>query len=481
MALHPLERIACMTTDTRSALESSSARWLTLISICVATFLMPMSLSAVNVALPAIARDLQADAVLVSWVPTMNLLGAVALQLPAGRIADMIGRKRVFQAGVLLFALSSLAVLTVSDIRVFLLLRLLQGVAGAMIFGTGMAIISQVFSGHNRGMALGLTSASVYLGLTCGPMIGGWLTEFWGWHAVFLAPLPLTVLTLVLVGMFVQESARNPDERLDWLGSLIFTCAASTLFIGISALPRLSGVLLSLLGLAAAGLFIYQQERSPHPLIRVRRLVANRVFFRSIQSSFLMYGANYPLQFMLSLYLQYIQALTPSEAGQLMLLQALVMVVVAPLSGRLSDWLEPRIPATLGCMLFAGGFVSLSLLHTSSPLTQVAFTLLAMGLGFGLFSSPNNNAALSSVAPERLGVASSLLNISRSMGNMLGMAVVVFLFNLLIGKAQIEPAQYPALMAALRIAFLICAGYALIAAITSWRRGRLHPAADSAP
>jgi MFS family permease len=132
-------------------------------------------------------------------------------------------------------------------------------------------------------------------------------------------------------------------------------------------------------------------------------------------------------------------------------------------------------------MLFAGGFVSLSLLHTSSPLTQVAFTLLAMGLGFGLFSSPNNNAALSSVAPERLGVASSLLNISRSMGNMLGMAVVVFLFNLLIGKAQIEPAQYPALMAALRIAFLICAGYALIAAITSWRRGRLHPAADSAP
>lgn len=469
-----------MSIDAHPPLESKSARWLTLFSICVATFLMPMSLSSVNVALPAIAHDLQADAVLMSWVPTMNLLGAVALQLPAGRIADMIGRKRVFLAGVVLFACSSLSVLMVEDIRPFLVIRLLQGISGAMIFGTGMAIITQVFTGNNRGMALGLSSASVYLGLTCGPMIGGWLTEFWGWHAVFLAPLPLTLLTVVMVGLFVRESQRTAGDRLDWIGSLIFTFATSALFVGISGLPDLSGVAFLLSGLLALALFIYQQEHASHPLIRVRNLANNRIFFRSLQSSFLMYSANYPLQFMLSLYLQYIQVLSPSEAGQLMLLQALVMVVVAPLSGRLSDWLEPRIPATLGCVLFAGGFISLSLLDTDSSLTQVGAALLVMGLGFGLFSSPNNNAAMSSVAAERLGIASSLLNISRSMGNMLGMAVVVFLFNLLIGNARIEPQQYPALMSALKIAFLVCAGYALVAAFTSWNRGRLHPEEASA-
>lgn len=465
-----------MSANPSATPTSPSTRWLTLLSICVATFLMPMSLSSVNVALPTIADDLQADAVLLSWVPTMNLLGAVALQLPAGRIADMIGHKRVFLAGVVLFALASMLVLTVTDIRPFLVLRLTQGISGAMIFGTGMAIITRIFDDNNRGMALGLSSASVYLGLTCGPMIGGWLTEFWGWHAVFLAPLPLTVLSLVMVGFFVRESERRREERLDWLGSLIFMFATTTTFVGISELPKPAGIITALLGLGAFVLFIFQQERAAHPLIRFRQLAANRVFFRSLQSSFLMYSANYPLQFMLSLYLQYIQQLTPSEAGQLMLLQAMIMVVVAPLSGRLSDWLEPRIPATLGSLLFALGLGILSLLDASSSLLQVALTLLLMGLGFGLFSSPNNNAALSSVAVERLGIASALLNISRSMGNMLGMAVVVFLFNMLIGNARIQPEQYPALMNALQIAFLICAGYALTAAAISWSRGRMHRA-----
>ncbi|MBV1789860.1 MFS transporter [Marinobacterium sp. D7] len=463
-----------MTNQYADAASSpESLRWLTLLSICVATFLMPMSLSAVNVALPAIASDLQADAVLVSWVPTMNLLGAIALQLPSGRIADILGHKRIFITGVLLYAISSLLVLLIEDIRPLLAVRLVQGISGAMIFGPAMAIVSKTFASSGRGAALGITSSSVYLGLTCGPLVGGWLTELWGWRSVFIAPLPLTVVTLVMVGLFVRESERNAHERLDWFGSIIFALAASSLFIGISELPSVTGLALAALGVVMLIVFIYQQERSPWPLIRLRRMVANRVFFRSIQSSFLMYSANYPLQFMLSLYLQYIQALSPAEAGQLMLLQALVMVVVAPLSGRISDRSDPRIPATIGCVLFGAGFLSLSLLSADSSLLWVGSSLVMMGLGFGLFSSPNNNAALSSVPSERLGIASSILNISRSLGNMLGMTVVVFLFNLLIGNAQIAPEQYPALMQALQYAFVICAGYAFIAAFTSWSRGKM--------
>lgn len=463
-------------TDNTELYDSASLRWLTLASICVATFLMPMSLSSVNVALPAIASELKADAVLVSWVPTMNLLGAVAFQLPAGRVGDIVGRKRIFLAGALLFALSSLCVLFIDDIRPLLVVRLLQGISGAMIFGTGMAIISHVFANHNRGMALGLTSAAVYLGLTCGPWIGGLLTEYWGWRAVFLVPLPLTLLTFVMVTIFVHETERRPHERLDWIGSLIFMTATSSLFVGISSLPKLTGWILAVVGAAAMALFIYQQERSPAPLIRLRRMVGSKVFFGSIQSSFLMYSANYPLQFMLSLYLQYIQGLTPSEAGQLMLLQAIVMAVVAPLSGRLSDLVEPRVPATLGCVLFGSGLVMLAMVSEDTSQSHIASMLLLMGLGFGLFSSPNNNAALSVVPPERLGVGSAILNISRAMGNMLGMAVVVLLFNLMIGNAQLEPEQYPQLMKVLKISFLICAGYTLVAAITSWRRGAMRTA-----
>lgn len=455
---------------------SASVRWLTLISICVATFLMPLNMSSVNVALPAIAADLNVDAVLISWIPTMNLLGAIALQLPAGRIADMIGRKKVFLAGLLLFTLSSVAVILIDDIYWLLLMRLLQGIAGAMVFGTGMAIVSQVFAQHGRGMALGLTSTSVYLGLTCGPPIGGWLTEWWDWHAVFLAPLPLAVLCAVLVAIHVRETERQQDQHLDWVGSLLFIAASSLFFVGLSELPELLGGMLALGGLLLLAAFVYQQEHSPYPLIRLRRMVQNLVFFRSIQASFLMYAANYPLQFLLSLYLQYIRGLSPADAGQLMLLQAMMMAILAPLAGRLSDRLEPRILASLGCVFFAIGFVILALLDQDSGLSQVVIALLVMGTGFGLFSSPNNNGALSVVPHDKLSIASSLLNISRTLGNMLGMAVVVFLFNLFIGNAQLVPEQYPALMRLLEIAFMLCAGYALVAAWRSWSRGKVRAA-----
>lgn len=455
---------------------SASVRWLTLISICVATFLMPLNMSSVNVALPAIAADLNVDAVLISWIPTMNLLGAIALQLPAGRIADIIGRKKVFLAGLLLFTLSSVAVILIDDIYWLLLMRLLQGIAGAMVFGTGMAIVSQVFAQHGRGMALGLTSTSVYLGLTCGPPIGGWLTEWWDWHAVFLAPLPLAVLCAVLVAIHVRETERQQDQHLDWVGSLLFIAASSLFFVGLSELPELLGGMLALGGLLLLAAFVYQQEHSPYPLIRLRRMVQNLVFFRSIQASFLMYAANYPLQFLLSLYLQYIRGLSPADAGQLMLLQAMMMAILAPLAGRLSDRLEPRILASLGCVFFAIGFVILALLDQDSGLSQVVIALLVMGTGFGLFSSPNNNGALSVVPHDKLSIASSLLNISRTLGNMLGMAVVVFLFNLFIGNAQLVPEQYPALMRLLEIAFMLCAGYALVAAWRSWSRGKVRAA-----
>jgi EmrB/QacA subfamily drug resistance transporter len=406
----------------------------------------------------------------------MNLLGAIALQLPAGRIADIIGRKKVFLAGLLLFTLSSVAVILIDDIYWLLLMRLLQGIAGAMVFGTGMAIVSQVFAQHGRGMALGLTSTSVYLGLTCGPPIGGWLTEWWDWHAVFLAPLPLAVLCAVLVAIHVRETERQQDQHLDWVGSLLFIAASSLFFVGLSELPELLGGMLALGGLLLLAAFVYQQEHSPYPLIRLRRMVQNLVFFRSIQASFLMYAANYPLQFLLSLYLQYIRGLSPADAGQLMLLQAMMMAILAPLAGRLSDRLEPRILASLGCVFFAIGFVILALLDQDSGLSQVVIALLVMGTGFGLFSSPNNNGALSVVPHDKLSIASSLLNISRTLGNMLGMAVVVFLFNLFIGNAQLVPEQYPALMRLLEIAFMLCAGYALVAAWRSWSRGKVRAA-----
>lgn len=455
--------------------QKPSARWLALVSICIATFLIPQSMSAVNMALPAIADDLQADAVLISWLPTANIWGSIILMLPAGRVADMIGRKQVYLAGVLFFALSSLMALVVESIEGLLIARVLQGLASAMVFATGMALVSTIFDAKQRGMALGLGSTSVYLGLTCGPLIGGWLTEALGWRAVFWVPVPFALVAMVLVVVYVKgHCISTVKNKLDWVGSLLFALWTTAFFFGLSGLPDPRYVIALIIGLLLLYLFIRQQSVAEYPLIRLRALADNKVFSRSIIASLFMYGAHYPVLFLLSLYLQYIQGMSPSESGQLILVQALIMACLAPFAGKLSDIYEPRLIATTGCLLFGSGFAVLMGLNVESSLTHVLMGLILLGGGFGLFSSPNNNAALGSVRPDRLSIASALLNLSRTLGNMFSMAVVVFLVNLMMGDAAITPEQYPALLQVIRIALGLACVYTLVAAYASYKRGKVR-------
>lgn len=455
--------------------KNPSARWLALVSICIATFLVPLSMSAVNIALPAIAVELQADAVLVSWVPTANLLGSMVLMLPAARVADIVGRKKVYLIGILLFSLTSLMVIWIETIEWLLISRVLQGLGSAMIFGTGMAIITSVFASKDRGMALGLTSTSVYLGLTCGPMIGGWLTEILGWRSVFWAPVPFALVAIVLVVLNVKGDYKGDGkQKLDWIGSGLFAIWITAFFFGLSGLPDPSYLISLLAGIGVLYLFIRQQATAPYPLIRFKRLANNRVFTRSMISSVFMYGAHYPVLFLLSLYLQYIQGMSPSESGQLILIQALMMACLAPLAGRLSDFYEPRIIATMGCLMYGAGFGVLFWIDTETSLTYIIIALVMLGIGFGLFSSPNNNAAMGSVPPDRLSIGSALLNLSRTMGNMFSMAIVVLLVNVVMGEAAITPEQYPELLQVIHIAFGLACVYTLVAAYSSYSRGNVR-------
>ncbi|UTW12904.1 MFS transporter [Marinobacterium rhizophilum] len=455
--------------------NNPQARWLVLVSVCLVLFLAALTLSAVNIAVPAIARDLQADAVAVSWIPTALLWGTTVLLLPAGRVADILGRKKVYLIGVSGFSLASVLVLAAATIEILLLIRVLQGLASALVFATGMAIISAVFANANRGAALGITSSAVYLGLTCGPLAGGWLTEWLGWRSVFWAPVPFMLLAWLLAVRYIRGDWKSTTKaRLDWKGSLIFAAWLSAVFIGMSGLPDPAHF--GWIGLGAVLLvwFVKQQEKAAHPLVRLSVLRENRVFFRSITASFLMYGANFPIIFLLSLYLQYIHQMSPSVAGQLILIQTGVMVVLAPIAGRLSDRYEPRIIATLGCLCYSLGFGVLFWLDTDTPVALIITALTLLGIGFGLFSTPNNNAAIGAVPADRLSIATALLNLSRTLGNMAGMAVVMMLFSWLLGNAEITPEQYPALIWVTRLAVGLSCLYALVAGYYSLTRGRVH-------
>ena len=430
---------------------SGAGRWFALASICLNQFLGSMTLSSVIVAIPAIAADLSADAIYVSWIPTAFLFSSVIILLPAGKLADIYGRKHLYLLGTLIFAIASALGAFAPTVEWLLVARFLQGIGSALIAATGLAIVMSLFGSKNRGLALGLTSTSIYVGLACGPLIGGLLTEYFGWRSVFSFPVPLILASMFLAFINIRSNWKNEDaDPVDWLGSLLFATGITSILLGVSTLPQAVSWVLIACGFVGLGVFFYQQTRTKTPLINFRRLVKNHVFFHSMMAGFFTYASNYPMVFLLSLYLQYIQGLSPSMSGQFIVLQVLTMAIIAPFSGRLSDRYEPRILATTGCLIMACGFGILQQLDMVTPLYIVAGASITLGIGFGLFTTPNNNAAMGAVDENRLSMGSALLNLSRLLGNTLGTAVVLVTMAILIGNNQISPERYPALMTVIR-------------------------------
>ena len=424
-------------------LNSSAARLSVLIIVCIGSFLTPMSLSATLVAIPAIARDLHADAIYVSWIPAIFILSNLVTLLPAGRLADIYGRKRIYLIGSIVFLLGTGLAAFSPNIHTLLFFRSVQGIGSALFFSTGMAIITSVFLNKGRGAALGWVVAAVYTGLTCGPFLGGWLTDVFGWRSVFLFQVPLALITIVLLLSKVKGEWRSKDAlKLDIVGSVLLAIWLVALFIGISKLPEPIALLALLIAAIFIYLFLRHTKRSPHPIIKLKVVWKNRVFSNAMLASSSMYGGQYGLVFVLGLYLQYNQGLSPTEAGQLIMLQAIIMAILAPMAGRLSDNYKPWMLAAAGCCSVAIGIGLILLITWIDSLWLIALAFIFIGIGFGLFSTPNNSAAMGSVSKERLGMASALLTMARLMGQMLGTAFVTLLISVMIGATKITPDKY---------------------------------------
>ncbi len=448
--------------------QNSTARILVLINICIGGFLAPLSLSATLVAVPAIAHDLHANAVYASWIPTAFLLSNLITLLPAGRLSDSYGRKYFYILGTSVFLLSSVLAGLATSIEALLLFRVIQGMGAAMFFSTSMAIVSSVFSGHGRGAALGWMVASVYTGLTCGPLLGGWLTEHYGWHSVFLFQVPLSFLTILLSLFYMKGEWRSQEPvKLDWWGSLLLATWVLSLFAGLTSLPQHSAFIYLFIAIIFFLAFIRHSSVSANPIIRLKLVWQNHSLSRSLLSAVFMYSANYGLMFLLGLYLQYNRGLSPSDAGKMLMLQAVVMAVVAPVAGRLSDRYSPRKLATGGCLLAAFGTFMLLFVDQSRSLIYIGTALMILGLGFGLFSTPNSNSIFGSVAETKLGIVSALLNLARMMGQMMGMAMITLLISFYIGKTKINPDQYESLFMVLRWTLALSFSFAIAAAYFS--------------
>ncbi|HEX7318898.1 MAG TPA: MFS transporter [bacterium] len=441
----------------------------------IASFLTPFMGSAVNIALPTIGKEFGMNAVLLGWVPAAYMLAAAIFLVPIGRIADIWGRKRIFLAGIAVYlAASVLCALSVSG-AMLIGFRIIEGIGGAMIFGTGVAILTTVFPPAERGKALGINVSGVYLGLSMGPVLGGFLTQYLGWRSVYWFNVPLCLFIIAgIVWKMKGEWTGAGGEKMDIAGAMIYGAALFATMFGLSKLPGAGGIVLIIAGIAAIVLFAFWETRADFPLIDINLFKNNRVYAFSNIAALINYSATSAVSFLLSLYLQFIKNLSPQNAGLILIAQPLVMTAFSPLAGRLSDRIEPRIVSSLGMAICTLGLAALAMLRTGTPFGFVLACLLFMGLGFACFSSPNTNAVMSSVDKRFYGVASGTLGTMRLVGQMMSMGFAMLVFSLVIGRVEITPPYYQQFMSSFRILFGIFAALCFAGIFASLSRGTVH-------
>lgn len=425
----------------------------------IASFLTPFMGSSVNIALPAIASEFAADAILLGWIPTAFLLTSAMFAVPFGRIADIYGMKKVFTSGIIIFTIASLLSAMAPFTLALIGFRVLQGIGSAMIFVTGLAIITSVFPPQERGKAIGINIMAVYTGLSLGPVLGGIITHYIGWRSLFYLMVPLGLLVIILIfwKLSGQEWAACKGEKFDLHGSILYSTSLVLVIYGFSSLPNIWGFVAIIAGILIFLGFTRLELSTDSPVLDMKLFFKNRAFAFSNLAALINYSATFAVTFLLSLYLQYVKGLSAQNAGLILVAQPVMMAIITPFAGRLSDRYEPRILASIGMSLVTVGLLIFAFINAGTTFEYIIIGLLVLGLGFGFFSSPNTNAIMGSVERRFFGVASATVSTMRLVGQVLSMGIAMLIFAMLIGRVQILPAQYPALIQSIQITFIIFA------------------------
>lgn len=456
-----------------SIIENPMQR-ITLIMVLLNAFTTPLMLSAVNVAIPSIAKALSINAVLLCWIPMAFLTASAMFVLIFGRIADMVGRKKIFLIGTSCVIVTSIIASFADNGIALIVARFLQGVSAAMLYATQVAIISSIFPPEKRGYAIGLTVSAIYFGLTAGPLIGGYMVDLFGWRASFLVHLPLAVVALFIGLFYVKDEWLSEDRgSFDLFGSILYMLSILTICLGVSFLPSSLSLILILLSLAGFILFFFFEKKHKHPIFDVSLFYTNRIFTFSCIASLIIYTATFANVIQVNLFLQYLKGLSATTAGMIMMCQPLTMAIFSPIAGRLSDKFEPRYLSTLGMAITCCGLIMLSNLRIDSELIYLIFSLIITGLGFSLFSPPNVNAIMGSVEKKFYGSATGAMATMRIIGQMSSMILVTLIFALIIGSVEINQDNYINLQEAIHIVFIIAALLCIPGLYFSMTRGKI--------
>jgi EmrB/QacA subfamily drug resistance transporter len=448
-------------------------RGILLIVIMLSSFFNPFMSAGINVALPQIGEDLSINAVGLTWISMAFLLSSAVLLVPFGKLSDIWGRKKMLLYGNVVFTVFTLGCALSSSWEMLIIARLFQGLGSAMILSSGMALIVSAFPPEKRGRIIGINTSATYVGLSAAPLVGGFLTQQLGWQSLFIINAAAGILIVIgIVYGIKAEWAEARNDRFDLTGSLIYLVSMSSLMFGFSRLPGTEGIILTAAGLTGIIVFVAVELKMPTPVLNIRLFHENRIFGFSNLAALINYAATFAITFLLSLYLQKARGFSPSAAGLILVTQPVMMAIVATISGRMSDRIDSRILSSLGMAIIAGGLFLLVFVNATTGNSYLVPVLALLGLGFGLFSSPNTNSIMSSVEKKFLGTASATLGTMRLTGMMFSMGIAAMAVHIFIGEAVIDASTVPGFLKAMKVVFTVFTILCVLGVFASMARGK---------
>ena len=470
-------------------------KWLILTSVSLGSLMATLDGSIVNIALPAMSSDFRVDLTTISWVVVAYLLVVGSLLLPFGRLGEVLTFKRVYLAGFAVFTLASICCGFAPNTAALVAFRVVQGVGAASLMAMGPAIVARTFHDRERGRALGLNGVSVAIGLSLGPALGGILTQAASWRAIFLINAPIGLLAILWASRILPAEEPGKDQAFDVKGAALSGVALFALLLALSDGQQWGWTSLGVIGLFVAfvvlgGWFLATEGRAIQPMIDLA-LFRVRPFTAGLASVVVAFAGLFTATFLLPFLLEQGRGFSPIEAGLLLTPVPITMAIVAPLSGIASDRFGPRVLASAGMAIMALGLLSLTQLSVDFTLPDLVWRLVLLGIGQGLFMSPNSSAVLGAVPRQRVGTASGTLAQMRVNGQALGIALSAAIvatrmpIHLAEAGGPITAAvRNAALVGSIHDAFVVAALVCSLGIVTSLIRGSSrpgHPAVAAAP
>ncbi len=430
-------------------------KYVLLISIIV-SFLVPYISSSINIALPEIGNAFTLNSIFLGWITTSYLLITGIFLIPFGKIADIYGKKKVITWGIIIFTLGSFSSAMAPSGGMLLLSRVIQSVGSAMIFGNVYSLIASVFPGKDQGKALSLSVGTAYVGLAIGPVLGGFLTEFFGWRSIFLFSIPFGIAAIIAALKLKGEWIEAADDKFSVSSTSVLGLSLTGIIYGFSEITTTIGIISLVAGTVGVVIFIWLQTKVENPLIHPE-LLFNRAYVINNVTSIVNYGPGMLTTFLLTLYLQNIRDLSPNQTGLLLCVQSVFIAIFSILTGKLFDSMKSRHIAAIGMVLTAISLTILTFLGETTSFVIIVVALAILGSGYGLSAASSTEIAVEYVEKKFYGLSSASLNTMRVVGQLMGMGVTLAVLNIFIGNATLNPSNYTQFIAGAKIPFLIFA------------------------